>query len=268
MIRAALIVAFIVSVTLLSAQGSSPQQSDAPRFEVASVKPLPAGSNRVGYRPDPTRFSGYFSITEAVAFGYQIQPDRIVEMPQWAKEPRYEINARTAPRRPGDLIQMMRHMLEERFALKVHRERRPIPVYALAMSRSDGDLGPNLQRSERDCTKPNPNIPGCSVTVGAGRYRANGQEWATFVSMLEGRIAGRPVLDKTGLSGRFDIVLEWNPEIPRVPEDVSNAPTVPALDERPVLFTAVREQLGLKLESDTAAMDVLVIDSVARPTPD
>jgi uncharacterized protein (TIGR03435 family) len=75
-------------------------------------------------------------------------------------------------------------------------------------------------------------------------------------------------VDKTGLSGQFDMTLEWNPDITRVPEGVSNAPTLAEFEARPVLFTAVREQLGLKLESDTAAMDVLVIDSVNRPTPD
>lgn len=80
--------------------------------------------------------------------------------------------------------------------------------------------------------------------------------------------AGRPVVDKTGLSGQFDLTLEWNPSISRVPESVINPPTLAELEARPALFTALREQLGLKAESDTAPMDVLVIDSVQRPTPD
>ena len=268
MIRATLLLALVGSTSVLLGQAPDPQPSETARFEAVSVKPVPAGSNRAGYRPEPTRFSGYFSVVEAVNYAYQIQQHRIVGAPQWARDERYEINATTAPRKPGELLQMMRHLLEERFALKVHRERRPMPVYALAMSRSDGGPGPSLQRVERDCTTPARDLGGCSFSFGVGRYRANGQEWGTFVSILEANITGRPIVDKAGLSGRFDITLEWNPDITRVPEGVSNAPTLAELEARPVLFTAMREQLGLKLEPDTAPMDVLVIDSVDRPTPD
>ena len=243
-------------------------QSDAPRFEVASVKPLPAGSNIAGYRPEPTRFSGYFSVIDALSFAYQIERNRIVEAPQWAKDQRYEINARTGQRKPGDLLPMMRNLLAERFALKVHRELRPMPVLGLAISRSDGVLGPRLQRVERDCSRPDSNLSGCSHSYGVGRYRASGQEWKDFVGILETGITGRPIFDKTGLSGQFDITLEWNPDISRVPESIINPPTLAELEARPVLFTAVREQLGLKLEPDTAPIDVLVIDSAERPTPD
>src|SRR5687768_6179267 len=257
-----LLVGLAVSALTLAAQ------SDPPRFEVVSVKPLPAGSNIAGYRPEPTRFSGYFSVIDAVSFGYQIETNRIVDAPQWAKEQRYEINARTRERKPGELLQMMQTLLAERFALKVHRERRPMPVYALLMSGSDGSLGPKLQRVERNCTPPVSNFSGCSFSFGVGRYRANGQEWNAFVGILETGITGRPIFDKTGLSGQFDITLEWNPDIGRVPESVINPPTLAELEARPVLFTAVREQLGLKLETDTAPIDVMVIDSVERPTPD
>jgi len=86
--------------------------------------------------------------------------------------------------------------------------------------------------------------------------------------MLETRITGRPIVDKTGLSGQFDITLEWNPDIARVPEGAGNAPALAELEARPFLFTAVREQLGLRLESDTAPIDVVVIDHVDRPSPD
>ena len=265
--RAAFAVSLIASASL-SAQ--VPATDSAATFEVVSVKPLPAStSTSARYRPEPARFSGDFSVTAAVAFAYQIESTRVVGAPQWAKDVRYEINAATAPRNPGDIQSMMRHLLAERFALKVHRERRPIPVYALLLSRADGGLGPNLQRVERDCTRPASNLSGCSISWGTGRYRQNGQDWGAFVGSLETRLnVGRPIVDKTGLSGQFDITLEWNPDVTRVPEGVSSAPTFAELQAPPVLFTAVREQLGLKLESDTAAMDVLVIDSVNRPTPD
>ena len=88
------------------------------------------------------------------------------------------------------------------------------------------------------------------------------------MASLETRITGRPIVDKTGLSGQFDLSLEWSPDITRVPEGVASTPSQAELEAPPGLFTALREQLCLKLDSDTAAMDVLVIDSVDRPTPD
>ncbi len=268
MVRQAVVLAFLGSMAVLSGQAPAGRQSDGPRFEVASVKPLPPGSTRAGFRPDPTRWSGVITVANLVGLAYQLPSTRIVGAPRWASEERYEINARTAPRQPGDIQSMMRHLLADRFALKVHRERRPIPVYALRLSRSDGRLGPNLQRVQRDCTQPRLNLSGCSNSFGADHYRANGHEWGDFVGSLETRITGRPIVDMTGLSGQFDITLEWNPELTPVPAGGSNAQTREELEARLVLFTAVREQLGLKLESETAEMEVLVIDSVNRPTPD
>ena len=164
---------------------------------------------------------------------------------------------------------MMRNLLAERFALKVHRELRPMPAYALSLSRSDGSPGPSLQRVSRDCNAASAKgSGGCGHSFGVGRYRASGQEWKAFVGILEINLTGRPIVDKTGLSGQFDIRVEWNPDVRRVPESISNPPTLAELEARPVLFTAFREQLGLRLEPDTAAVEVLVIDSVERPTPD
>ena len=179
-------------------------QSDAPRFEVASVKPLPAGSNIAGYRPEPTRFSGYFSVVDAVAYGYQIEPNRIVNAPQWAKDQRYEINARTRERKPGELLPMMRNLLAERFALKVHRERRPMPVLDLTLARSDGSLGPKLQRVQRDCAQSAASLNGCSHSFGVvgalrmwsgtgsaicRRASSAASLYATYMALLFGAVA-------------------------------------------------------------------------------
>jgi uncharacterized protein (TIGR03435 family) len=267
MTRSAVVVAFACGTAVLSAQAPA-QQSATPRFEVASVKPAPDSVTRSTFRPDPTHFRGYFTVAGAVAFAYRLEDSRIVEAPQWATDQRYEINATTPPRKPGDIQAMMRHLLEERFALKVHREQRPLAVYVLLVARSDGRLGPRLQRVERDCTASASNSSRCSASYGAGNYRSSGGQWGVFVAALDTGITGRPVVDKTGLSGQVDITLEWNPESTRAPERVSSAPSAAELEAPPGLFTALREQLGLKLESGTAPVDVLVIDSVDRPTPD
>lgn len=152
--------------------------------------------------------------------------------------------------------------------MKVHRERRPLAVYVLLLSREDGGLGPRLQRVERDCTPSAAHVRVCSAPFGVGNYRSSGEQWGIFVRGLDTRITGRPIVDKTGLSGQVDITLEWNPDITRVPESASSVPSREELEAPPGLFTALREQLGLKLEPGTAAMDVLVIDSVNQPTPD
>jgi uncharacterized protein (TIGR03435 family) len=142
-----------------------------------------------------------------------------------------------------------------------------MPVFALVLARSDGRLGPQLQRVERDCSDPLKNFEGCSFGWAPGGYRAGGQQWKNFVGNLE-MSTGRPVMDRTELSGQFDITLEWNPNISRLPDGLTGGPTLAELESRPVLFTAVQEQLGLKLEPATEPLDVIVIDRVERPTPD
>lgn len=226
----------------------------------ASVEPLA----RIG---EPTRFHGYFSVLALVSLAYQIEPTRIVDGPDWTRSDRFEITAvNSSPRQPGDLQLMLRHLLEDRFGFQTHRAERPMPVYALETSRSDGRLGPDLRRVDRDCSVPS-SVNRCSLWFAVGGYGANGQLWGEFVRNLE-RMAGRPLIDRTELSGQFDIELEWNPLIARLPNGIIDGPTLEELEDRPILSTAVQEQLGLKLESTTAPVEVLVIDRVERPMPD
>ena len=263
--NAVIAVVLLLSAVRPSAQAPAPRPIEEARFDVVSIRPLSAGSNIAGYRPDQTRFQGYLDVIELLNMAYQIQPHRIVDEPEWARSERFEIGATiSAPRQPGDLAFMLRHLLEERFALKVHRERRPMPVYVLVTSRSDGRLGPKLQRVERDCAAE-ANRRKCGMAYRVGGYVVEGRQWTDVVRMLE-LVSGRPVLDKTGLSGQFDLTLEWNPGINRVPEGLSSAPTLAELEARPILFTAVQEQLGLKLEASTEPVDVLVVDAIQRPT--
>jgi uncharacterized protein (TIGR03435 family) len=269
--RIAVVLVCLLVVLGVQSHAQAPQALpiEQSRFDVASIKPVSAGSTFGGYRPEPMRFSGDFTVIEAMNLAYQVPSNRIVDGPEWARSQRYEINAtNSAPRRPEEVWHMMRHLLEERFALKVHRERRPRPVYVLSMARSDGRLGPKAQRVERDCSSPVADIRRCSKGFGPGSYRSSGLEWSAFVTNDLEAMVGRPVVDKTGLSGQFDITLEYNPNISRIPESSINPPTLAELEGRPALFTALQEQLGLKLEAGTEPIDVLVIDAVERPTPD
>ena len=239
------------------------------RFEVVSIKPLPPGStlDSGGYRSTPTRFSGRFSVKLLARIAYQVAPDRVVDGPAWAVTEGFEIEATNVePRQRGALPFMLQHLLEERFHLKVRREQRPMPAFALIFSRSDRRLGPQLRRVSRDCITPAPGSE-CGMVPLESSYRGVGQQWNEFVGMLS-NFVGRSIVDKTGLSGQFDVNLEWTaPDSNPVPQIIDSGPARADVKAPPSLRVAVDEQLGLKLEPTTEPAQVLVIDSVERPTP-
>jgi uncharacterized protein (TIGR03435 family) len=141
-----------------------------------------------------------------------------------------------------------------------------MPALALTFSRSDRRLGQELRPVTRDCVKPPPGSE-CGMVPLESSYRAVGQQWSDFVGMLS-NFVGRSVGDKTGLSGQFDINLEWKiPDSNSIPQIIDGGPAVADLKAPPNLLVAVEEQLGLKLEPTTEPADVLVIESVDRPTP-
>lgn len=256
-------------VLLLTVQLLGQSAPEDARFEVASIKPSQAAAGGF-YRPMPTRFTATGSVVELIRLAYQLPSHRVIGGEEWTRQQRFDVNASIAgPRTPGDFWFMLRNLLTDRFALRVHREQRPLEVFTLTLARDDGKLGPNLTRLDRACAADAQTIEDrCFASEVIGTYRSTGRRWEDrwFVDFLE-RAAGRPVLDRTDLSGQFDVSLRFNPGIRRVPDGRTDV-SLEELEERPILFTAVREQLGLKLEPATAPMDVLVIDSVERLTPD
>ena len=254
----------------LQAQTAATTPIEDARFEAISIKPVPSGSNIAGYRPDATRFHGWLTVGELLNLAYQLKAHRIADAPSWVTNDRYEVTAAiSAPRQKGDLPFMLRHLLADRFAVKAHHEHRPLPVYVLRVARSDGKLGPGLIRVNRTCSNDTAAAQAdrCYGSYGIGEYRFTGWKWEDVPTALE-LFSGRSVIDRTGLSGQFDLTLEWNPNINRVPDFIVNGPTLAELEARPALFTAVQEQLGLKLEPGTEPLEVLVIDKVERPLPD
>ena len=149
-------------------------------------------------------------------------------------------------------------LLAKRFGLVVHREMRQQQVYALVVTRRDGTIGPGIRRSELGCAAVG---AGCSIQLSGGRLRSRGMPLDRFAAALS-TDAGRPVVNRTGLVGGFDVDLSFTPDVRSLSAD---APTLPGGDA-PTLFTAVQEQLGLKLESATEPLEVLVIDRVELPT--
>jgi uncharacterized protein (TIGR03435 family) len=245
------------------------------QFEVASVKVNTSGDAKVAIQMLP---GGRFTATNAtlrqlIRNAYQLQEFQITGGPNWLDRDHFDIVAKAegaSPDDPGRARLMLRALLAERFALTVHIEARDLPIYALVPAKSDGTLGPELKRTGPECEARDAGSPGnrstCDLrvlpgTVAAGR--ATLAELAVGLSPLVGRI----VQDRTGLAGNFAFTLRWTPEqmSPGL-ERKARAMGLPPVDtEGSSLFTAVREQLGLKLDSQKGPVDVLVIDRAERP---
>ncbi len=283
---------FLSSVgVVVTALAQTPER--LPNFEVASVKKNTSGESRTSMRTQP---GGRFVVTNArlkgiiaAAFAMGDPPSlidsRVLGGPDWIGSERYDIIAKSSTELrpspdgpPRELLLMMRSLLEERFKLRTHGETRELPIYELVVARADGKLGPELHKSDVDCdaiaaarragTEPprQPNEPPpCGLMGGPARTIAGGATMQQFAANLSVRME-RLVFDKTGLAGRFAFNLAWTPD--RMPTEAP-PPGIPPIDPNgPSIFTALREQLGLKLEPAKGQVDVLVIDSVEHPTAD
>jgi uncharacterized protein (TIGR03435 family) len=264
-----------------------------PAFEVASVKP----ANRelllqrgLGCGFLGERFRAFGPITWLITCAYGIPAARaqqqIVGGPEWLGADLFEINANSAPenvpRSQSEGLVMLRTLLADRFKLAVHRETKEVPMYALVIARRDGRLGPKLRPTAGDCAawiaggrrgappafRSGP--PSAAGDLPCGRQMVNGfairvgaMPLSRLADMLSPRVE-RPVQDRTGLAGNFDLDLQWMPELGKEgPLDASLPDSLPTS-----IFTALQEQLGLKVESTKGAVDVLVIDHVEHPTED
>jgi len=292
---AILAVAGALGINVL-AQTSAP--TEAPKFEVATVRPNTSGDNKQYIQI--LRGGRYNAVNVPLRLlimnSYGLQEQQLVGAPAWISAEHFDIVAKADgeldPPSSRDVPSreqlMIRSLLEERFKLKVHREPREVPIYALVRSRADGKLGNGLTPSQVDCEAvaaarrsggappevPKPGErPQCGARVGFGELTAGGQPLLELVSLLSATV-GRSVVDRTGLTGRYDIQLRWTPD--RVlqrglgtgasePIRVNGVEIDP---NGPSIFTALPEQLGLKLESERGTIDALVIDHVERPTPD
>ena len=173
------------------------------------------------------------------------------------------------------MILMLRSLLQERFKLRTHRETRELPVYELVVARADRRLGPEMRKPAADCEAaiaagvPPPRQPGepppCGMMGGPSFTRAGGATMQQLVVNLSNRVE-RLVVDKTGLAGRFAFTLAWTPD--RIPTETPPAGIPPIDPNGPSLFTALQEQLGLKLAPAKGQVEVLVIDSIEHPTAD
>jgi uncharacterized protein (TIGR03435 family) len=264
-----------------------------PSFEVASVKPNTSDDRRIQIgAPGPNRMVVTNApLRELIRLAYQVQPFQLEGGPGWIDAQRFDINA-TLPESsvPAPLEQrwlMMRQLLAERFKLMVHTEMRDAPIYELVLARSDGRLGDKLRISGPDCAPlsfpagrtmpaappPPPGAanrppagPACPTMIGPG-FITTRRTTLTQLSRTLGNIVRRTVVDKTGLTDSYDADVEYSPEFrPVTPPGFPAPPDVPS--DGPSIFTALQEQLGLKLESARGPVEMIVIDSVDALIPD
>jgi uncharacterized protein (TIGR03435 family) len=268
------------------------QTATAPAFDVVSIRENTSGEAASRSQRQPGRYViTNFAVRPLILNMFGLQPEQLVGGPDWIDSARYDITATmsgdlplTPPGTVGPLQLMMQRVLAERFALVVHAETRELPVFALTRARSDGKLGPGIRTAATDCeavmgvmlkgarldgSTPEPpqlpdGSPACGTRFGPGGRLTSGGTPMTRLAQILSQPAGRIVVDRTGLTGLFDLLVEFAPDDARAP---GGAPTAaPADSNVPSLFTAIEEQLGLKLQPDRAPVEVLVIDSVKRPT--
>jgi uncharacterized protein (TIGR03435 family) len=260
-------------------------QSQSLAFEVASVKSgvLPAVPG--GIRPVSAggQFHAVLTLHDFIQVAYgaplALLASQVVGGPEWVTKERFEITAKAegianAPSGGRDqLLAMMRTLLADRFRLQLRRESRQLPIFNLMLDRADATLGPRLRPEDGQCIS----ISSAAASTadasrwcgfkrfGPGAISARGMTLEEFASGIATRSdIQRVVRNRTGLAGRFDVDLDYTPET----EARSDLPPAGRTESGVGLFTALKEQLGLKLENATGPVDVLVIDHIERPTLD
>jgi uncharacterized protein (TIGR03435 family) len=267
-----------------------PPAASVVQFDVVSIKPSPGGTRNstVTNLPDGGLRAVNRAMYTLIALAYPpALPVELVGVPDWARTERYDVLATASLEHPTpiDRATMMRAMLADRLKLVVHFENREQDAFDLVLERKDGKLGSGLTRTETDCSQPSDAVtsasrpdpsappPPCTFRTTAAVLRKQGSELG---DLLEGdapidRLAdalrltalrGRPVINKTGLAGSYHVSLSGNLIAAMMPPSA----TQPANDA-PSLFTAIQEQLGLKLQPSRIMRNTLVIDHIERPTP-
>lgn len=246
-----------------------------PQFEVASLKA--STRDRLYIAPTPSSPPGeirlvHVSLRNLILRGYPLPPPiEIVNLPRWADDA-YDFVAKMQPGATAEQQQQMfRAFLADRLKLSAHYESKDQRGYNLVLARADRKLGPGLKPSTLDCTKPTPRpVPGVdavefatsrcgySLTDLDGTMRSAGLTLDSLVRTIAATV-GRPVVDHTGLSGYYAVSFRFL----RFPLPAGGSSS---LDDPPSVFTALQEQLGLKLEPATTAGQMLLIDHIERPT--
>jgi uncharacterized protein (TIGR03435 family) len=232
-------------------------------FEVATIKPS-----------DPNRPGKLFTvrgqevitinttISDLLTMGYSLHPKQIVGAPSWVESDKYDLTGKPdVPGQPSvaQMKVMIQKLLADRLQLKFHREKKELNVYALTVVKG----GPKFTKSERD---PN-SLPGLFFGPPPITLNVTNATMGEVASLLQGNVLDKPVIDQTGLMEKYDFMLKFTPVQGQMQGLGGAPPPQPDnADAPPDIFTAMQQQLGLKLESTKAPADVIVIDHIERPS--
>jgi uncharacterized protein (TIGR03435 family) len=221
------------------------------RFDVASIKANPDGPQgafSLNTSPGNRFRTRNMTVWNLIRHAYGVRTLQMAGGPEWIKTEGFDIEAKTEiPVSQEQLREMLQTLLAERFRLKIRREQRSLPAYALVVAKG----GPKLQ--------PAADSPGRNKTM-LGQLVVQKMSMGELASVLESDL-DRPVVDRTGITGNFAFQLEWTRERERTAADPNSTDPM-----RPSIFAALQEQLGLKLEATRSQIDMLVIESVERPS--
>jgi uncharacterized protein (TIGR03435 family) len=222
------------------------------QFEVVSIKPNRSDDRGGNMMPIAGGFSARnLSVNMLIQSAYHVKPWEILGGPAWLTTDGYDIEAKTEGKPTyQEKIEMLRPLLADRFQLKVHRETRQMPIYSLTVAKN----GPRLQTTGAE-------VRGF-IRPGRGLIEGKGVTMGALAGFLGGSL-GQSVTDNTGVIGGFDIRLEWTPTEVEPNYKYDDRPIDP---NGPPIFTAIQDQLGLKLEASKGPIEVLVIDHVERPS--
>jgi uncharacterized protein (TIGR03435 family) len=236
----------------------------SPAFEVVTIKPddpaHPKGKS-FQVRGDQITLTGV-SLHDLMTFGYGIHPRQVSGGPSWLDTDKFEIHGKPDTEGQPNTKQlgiMLQKLLADRFKLTIHHDKKELTVYAITV----GKTGPKLTAAVSNGN----GLPGLGMRA-PGRAIIRNATIADFAGFMQSIVLDRPVLDQTKLDTRYDFTLDWTPDETQFPDRTGPVPPPPATDAEifPDLFTAMQQQLGLKMESTKAPVDVIVIDKVEKPS--
>ena len=240
----------------------APMDANAsPSFEVVTIKPAKPDDQRKAIIVDGRRLKIINQpLSQLISFAYGVQGKQVIGLPPWADSDKFDIDAEPdGEGMPNDKQWkgMIQKMMAERFKLTFHRDKKELPVYVLSVAKN----GPKLNKSDGD---PN-GLPGLFFRGRPGDLGVRNATMDDFTGLMQSVVLDRPVIDQTEIKGRWDFTLDWTPDESQFggaklppPADNTNPP--------PNLYTAIQEQIGLKLDATKAPADVLIIDHVEKPS--
>jgi uncharacterized protein (TIGR03435 family) len=259
------LVAIAMSVLACAVLAAQSAPVPPPAFEVATIKPVESSpkSGRYIVMQGPHRFvEKDYTLKLLIAAAYNLNPKTVAGGPAWIDSDHYDILALTpGPAQPShdEQMAMLRTLLADRFKLAFHREPRDFSIYALEIAKGGAKLKPS--------TAAPTDQPAVVSTVYPQRILlpARNASMSDFVSVLQRAILDRPVVDKTGLTGRYDFDLEWAPDESQFGGGVAPAPSDGNI---PPFLTAIQQQLGLKIEATRGPIETIVVDHAEHPSAD